>query len=221
MGGQIWSHQSTHDELKVVNLASSYCADRKLGNPTIKKFREPAFLRGEYHMYNFSCSPSTNFDAGMKSFNEKDYRSSHNYFIKCFEENKTPLCASNAGVAAQNMGDMNAAKSWYTLAARYGEANAISILTKLGWAVPAADLSQQQQPQPRQQSNASNSDAVNNALIGIGLEMMRGGAPQQAPAQNINAQICAYDQWGNKTSCFLDMQSCILFVRTGQGGQCH
>lgn len=74
-------------------------------------------------------------------------------------------------------------------------------------------------------------DADNRSAESTGLNQMMqglaimggsgGGTPQQAPTQNQNTQVCAYDQWGNKGSCFLNMQSCILFVRTGQGGQCH
>lgn len=89
---------------------------------------------------------------------EKNYQAAANHFKKCFEASKDPACAYNAGVAAQNMGDMNAARSWYTLAARYGHADAISALTRIGEPVPAADLLQQPQqsqqaPQPQQQKN--------------------------------------------------------------------
>ena len=67
-------------------------------------------------------------------------------FRKCFEENKDPVCAYKAGAAAEKSGDLNGAKHWYTLAARYGQPDAIASLARLGAPVPPTDLL----PQPQQ-----------------------------------------------------------------------
>jgi hypothetical protein len=58
-----------------------------------------------------------------------------------------------AGIAAYNLGNIDHAKSWFTLAARYGEPKAIANLTYKGWTVPEPDLLQQQQRQQQQKDN--------------------------------------------------------------------
>jgi hypothetical protein len=83
----------------------------------------------------------------------------------------------------------------------------------------------------RQQQAAQQSAAVQRAaeednrrssaaLMAIGGALMGGGVRPQSPAQNQNIQVCTYDQFGNRISCYADYQSCLSAAR-GIGGQCH
>jgi hypothetical protein len=88
--------------------------------------------------------------------------------------------------------------------------------------VIAARRAEKAQHDAEQAQRDADQNARNgNALIGIGLGIANGVTPQPAPVQYQNPQVCAYDQYGNRGSCFSDIQSCMLFVRSGQGGQCH
>jgi hypothetical protein len=74
-----------------------------------------------------------------------------NKFKDCVEKTKSPACMNNVGVAAFNMGNMEVARYWYTLAARYGQIDAVLNLKRLGVPVPEPDLLQQQQRQQQLQ----------------------------------------------------------------------
>jgi len=75
--------------------------------------------------------------------------------------------------------------------------------------------------QREEKINAQRNSGANAALIGIGLGMMNGAAPQQAPTQYKNPQVCAYDQWGNQIDCYFNYQNCMLVARNRSGVQCH
>lgn len=77
---------------------------------------------------------------------------------KCADETKNPVCINNVGYAFYRNGEKENAKSWFTLAARYGEPTAINNLSRNGWPIPEPDLL-------RQQQEAKNSDNAASALL--------------------------------------------------------
>ena len=79
-------------------------------------------------------------EEGLEKFNNNDYQSAYDKFMECFKETKDPGCLHNAGVSVALMGDKKAAIEIFTLAARYGERNAIAQLKKMDEPVPAPDL---------------------------------------------------------------------------------
>lgn len=88
-----------------------------------------------------SATANPTFNEGMAGVNSGNYTLAYDRFQRCFSETGHPVCANNAGYAAEKIGDLAAARSWYTLAARHGIPNAVGHLTRLGFPVPAPDLS--------------------------------------------------------------------------------
>lgn len=77
---------------------------------------------------------------GIENLNKKDYQSAYDNFMECFKESEDPGCLHNAGISVALMGDKKAAIELFTLAARYGDPNAIEQLEKMDEPVPATDL---------------------------------------------------------------------------------
>lgn len=77
---------------------------------------------------------------GIENLNNKDYKLAYDNFMGCFKESEDPGCLHNAGISVALMGDKKAAIGLFTLAARYGEPNAIDQLEKMNEPVPEADL---------------------------------------------------------------------------------
>lgn len=101
-----------------------------------------------------------NFNKGVASFNRNEFASAYNFFLLCVNETQDSGCMFNVGMSAYRSPNQDEAEwikhqeeavRWYTLAARYGNQNAISQLIQLGKPVPAADLVQQQTHQPTYQ----------------------------------------------------------------------
>lgn len=86
---------------------------------------------------------NSNFNEGMENAKKNNFNAAFYNFKKCYEQDNDSRCAAAAGLSAEAVGDMNTAKDWYTLAARYGQPQAISWLTAKGWPVPVADLANQ------------------------------------------------------------------------------
>ena len=80
---------------------------------------------------------------------------------RCVNETKNPVCYNNAGVALFYMGNKRSAQEWFTEAARYGEPNAITNLSRNGWPVPQPDLLRAQQ-----QATGQSNDGALLLLIG-------------------------------------------------------
>ena len=131
-----------------------------------------------------------NFDAGRKNFSTGNYTAAFYNFKTCYEQTSDPVCACDAGTAARSMDDLNAARSWWTLAARYGQPMAISGLTANGWPVPYADIAQQQAQQQQVQLLRS----VGQGLQSAGNVMQSAGKVQ--PPRQIN---CTSDSYGGPT----------------------
>ena len=104
-------------------------------------------------------------------------------FKKCAEETKNPVCYNNAGVAAQDAGNIVVAKTWYTEAARYGEPNAIANLTRLGAPIPETDLLRQQRAAKQQNQAAQSNDGLLEALgvAAFGYHLGRSIQPPPPP----------------------------------------
>jgi len=90
---------------------------------------------------------------------------------KCAEETRDPGCFNNAGLAAAKLGDIEVAKKWFTVAARYGAPVAISNLKILGAPVPAPDLLNKQQMQAKASSDDQLGDLF-SAIMGSQISNM-------------------------------------------------
>lgn len=123
---------------------------------------------------------------------------------RCGNETKNPVCYNNAGVALFYMGNKKHAQEWFTEAARYGEPNAISNLSRNGWPVPEPDLLKQQQ-----QAKSDERAATALLLLLGGVNAYQQGKnsayqeapmpsykPPEQPRQPIQTN-CRADQMGN------------------------
>ena len=82
---------------------------------------------------------TADFNDGVAKFHQKDYTGALTSFTRCANKGN-PNCMFGVGAADQTLGYPEVAKSWYTLAARYGVKSAQNTLTENGWPVPAEDL---------------------------------------------------------------------------------
>lgn len=127
-----------------------------------------------------------NYLNGQSSFAKKDYAAAYNHFIECVNETKNTACMYNIGASAHNMGNDDEAGRWFTLAARYGQQNAISQLTKMGLPVPTADLAQRQAAQPDLLRSLGQGLSIAGGALGAGAAP---AAPvQQQPNPNISCR---------------------------------
>ncbi|HUW75134.1 MAG TPA: hypothetical protein VMV70_00515 [Gallionella sp.] len=85
---------------------------------------------------------NADFNDGRAKFDHQDYAGSLTSFTRCANKGN-PNCMFGVGAADKALGYPEVAKSWFTLAARYGLKPAQDTLTENGWPVPAADLANQ------------------------------------------------------------------------------
>ena len=139
-----------------------------------------------------------------------------NKFKKCAIETRNPACTNNAGVAAQGLGNIELAKSWYTLAARYGESNAISNLRRLSAPVPEPDLLRQQQQQQQQQN--ANAKLLASGLVGILGAISHNPDTGNSMDRILTDQTPSTDSTDNETSTGQNATQQIPAATSGDAG---
>jgi len=85
---------------------------------------------------------TADFNDGTKKVHQNNLPSALKSFTRCANKGN-PNCMWAVGAVDFELGWVDSAKSWLTLAARYGQPTAQEDLTKHGWPVPAADLANQ------------------------------------------------------------------------------
>jgi hypothetical protein len=54
-GGEIWSHESTYTQEKVVRVANEFCSRNNLPRATVTSVSTPKSAVSEYYKFNFQC----------------------------------------------------------------------------------------------------------------------------------------------------------------------
>lgn len=163
------------------------CADMQINNGV------EAFNRGDYDRaaahwnklaengnYLAQYNVGLLWEGGLGS-TPKNLDMAVNWFTLSGNQGFTPAMVRMANLQINN-GDETQAVGWYALAARFGNKDAITALTKIGQIVPEPDLLEQQQLQ-KQQEDADASEGL-VALLYL-MSCSQGACPNApAPAQS-------------------------------------
>lgn len=131
-------------------------------------------------------------NTGLEALNRGDLNTAEAHFNAGVQQGD-PAAYNNLGVVAERRGHMEAAVTYYTLAARYAVPIAIQNLARLGKPIPAPDLANAQAA--RQASNAAGTAAT--------LQILQSIQPRPAPAPRAPVN-CTSRRVGNtvQTDCW-------------------